>query len=222
MRSPTCSATTSDMEVVAVACSLREALPLLHKARPQVVLADLALEDGSGMELVRALRRERRKGPQVLILTGLVDVFAATEALAGGAAGYLLKSQPSQELLLAIRTVATGATYVAPEIAAKLATRQVDSEPTMEDSRKGLEALSYREHEVFRQVIWGHTTMDIARRLSISVKTVETHRTNMNRKLKVRTTADVIRFAMAQGITVAPRVSTDEVRSKLMKATPTV
>src|SRR3954463_10087535 len=98
---------TSDIKVVATACSLRAALPLLSKERPQVVLADLALEDGSGMELVRAFRRERRKG-RVLILTGLVDAFAASEALAGGAAGYLLKSQSSDDLLLAIRTVAAG------------------------------------------------------------------------------------------------------------------
>jgi len=207
---------TSDMDVVATACSIREALPLLHKLRPQVVLADLALEDGSGMELVRALRRERRPGGLVLILTGLADAFAAAAALAGGAAGYLLKSQPSSELLLAIRTVATGATYVAPEIAAKLATQQAAPKPeanASDVSPRGLEALSYREQEVFRQVVWGYTTRDIARRLSISVKTVETHRTNMNRKLKVRTTADVIRLAMANGIAVAPLVSSEEIPS---------
>ena len=199
---------TSDMDVVATACSIREALPLLHKLRPQVVLADLALEDGSGMELVRALRRERRPAGQVLILTGLTDAFAAAAALAGGAAGYMLKSQSSSELLLAIRTVATGATYVAPEIAAKLATQQAAPKPEVDASDaspRGLESLSHREQEVFRQVVWGYTTRDIARRLSISVKTVETHRTNMNRKLKVRTTADVIRLAMAHGIAVAPR-----------------
>lgn len=199
---------TSDINVVATASSIREALPLLHKLRPQVVLADLALADGSGMELVRALRRERRPGGLVLILTGLTDAFAAAAALAGGAAGYLLKSQSSSELLLAIRTVATGATYVAPEIAAKLATQQAAPKPEVDASDaspKGLESLSHREQEVFRQVVWGYTTRDIARRLSISVKTVETHRTNMNRKLKVRTTADVIRLAMAHGIAVAPR-----------------
>jgi DNA-binding NarL/FixJ family response regulator len=198
-----------DLEVVAIASSLREALPLLHRERPQVVLTDLALEDGSGMEVVRALRRERRKG-RVLILTGLVDAFAASEALAGGAAGYVLKTQSSPDLLLAIRTVATGGTYIAPEIAAKLASQPVDPEPKIDDLPGRLEALSYREHEVFRQVVWGYTTKDIARRLSISVKTVETHRTNMNRKLRVRTTADVIRLAMANGIAVAPRVSSEE------------
>jgi len=208
-------ADTSDMEVVGTASSIREALPLLARLRPQVVLADLALEDGSGMELVRALRRERRRAAgQVLILTALVDAFAAKEALAGGAAGYLLKSQSSSELLHAIRTVATGATYVAPEIAAKiaakLAAKELASEAATDDSPAGLEALSYREHEVFRQVVWGYSTKDIAKRLSISVKTVETHRTNMNRKLKVRTTADIIRLAMAHGIAVAPRAASEE------------
>jgi DNA-binding NarL/FixJ family response regulator len=209
-------ADTPDMEVVAVASSLRDALPLLAKIRPKVVLADLALEDGSGLELVRALRRERRKVGHVLILTGLRDAYSATEALAGGAAGYVLKSQSSSDLLLAIRTVATGASYVAPEIAAKLAAQQGAPKPGADappDPPTGLGALSHREHEVFRQVVWGYSTKDIARRLSISVKTVETHRTNMNRKLNVRTTADVIRLAMAHGIAVAPSVSSKEVGS---------
>ena len=111
------------------------------------------------------------------------------------------------------RAVGTGTTYVAPEIIAKLAAQQLDPQPRVEDSPGALEALSYREHEVFRQVVWGYTTKDIARRLSISVKTVETHRTNMNRKLRVRTTADVIRLAVAHGITVAPHVSPEQVRS---------
>ena len=71
----------------------------------------------------------------------------------------------------------------------------------------GLESLSHREHEVFRQVVEGSSTKDIAHRLSISVKTVETHRTNINRKLGSKTTADLMRFAIAHGIPVAPRGS---------------
>ena len=113
--------------------------------------------------------------------------------------------------------MATGGSYVAPEIAAKLAAQQGVPKPSeaddSPDSSRGLGALSYREHEVFRQVVWGYTTKDIARRLSISVKTVETHRTNMNRKLNVRTTADVIRLAMAHGIAVAPMVSSKEIQA---------
>jgi len=183
---------------------IRDALPLLHRHDPDVVLADLSLSDGSGMELERALRRDRRKG-RLVILTGLGDTFAAAEAVADGAAGYLRKSQSTQNLLEAIRTVAAGGQYVAPEIVSKLPEDRVGPQAPMAKKATGLEALSRRENDVFRQVVAGYSSMEIAKRLSISLKTVETHRTNMNRKLASGTTANLIRLAMAKGISVAPR-----------------
>jgi two-component system, NarL family, response regulator NreC len=191
------------MEVVGAVSRIREALPLLDRHDPDVVLADLSLSDGSGMELERALRRDRRKG-RVVILTGLGDMFAAAEAVADGAAGYLLKSQTTQNLLDAIRTVAAGRRYVAPEIASKLPKDRVDPLEPMAKKATGLEALSRRENDVFRQVLAGYSHKDIAKRLCISLKTVETHRMNMNRKLALTTKADLIRLAIANGISVAP------------------
>src|SRR5262249_55223703 len=88
----------SDFEVVGVASSIRDALPLLDSARPDIVLADLSLGDGSAVELVRALRRGKLKG-RVIVITGFSDEFAAAEALTAGANGYVLKSQPTVELL---------------------------------------------------------------------------------------------------------------------------
>jgi len=204
-----------DMEVVAMACNIRDALPLLAKHRPQVILADLALDDGSGTELIRSLGRGRSRR-RLLILTGLSDAFAAKDALARGAAGYVLKSQQPSELLVAIRAVAQGTTYIAPEIVTKLATRQADADGQASDSTAaGLGALSHREHEIFRQIVAGYGSKDISHRLSVSLKTVETHRTSINRKLAVRTTADLIRCAVAHGVTVGPRVASDEVHSEL-------
>jgi DNA-binding NarL/FixJ family response regulator len=193
----------ADMDVIATACTVRDALPLLDQHRPQVVLTDLALEDGSGMELVRALRRSRRKG-RVLVLTGHSDVFTAKKTLAEGVAGYVLKSQSSSELLDAIRAVAVGMPYVAPEIAEKLAS---------DGSGANIENLSRREDDVFRQLVSGYGSRAIARNLSISLKTVETHRASINRKLAVTTTADLIRFAVARGMPVVPRISSDRARS---------
>jgi DNA-binding NarL/FixJ family response regulator len=193
----------SDFQVVGVASSIRDALPLLDSARPDIVLADLSLGDGSAVELVRALRRGRLKG-RVIVITGFSDEFAAAEALAAGATGYVLKSQPTVELLEAIRAVAEGRKYVAPMLERRLAMRSIASE-TGGQGAVGLERLSPREVEVFRLVVAGSSSKDVARRLCISVKTVETHRTNMNRKLAVRTTADLVRFAAAHGIAVAPR-----------------
>ena len=204
---------TADMDVVATACNIRDALPLVAKHRPQIVLADLALADGTGTELVRSLGRGRHRG-RVLILTGLNDAFAANDALARGAAGYLLKSQRPSDLLLAIRTVAQGTTYIAPEIVTKLATLQSGARGQAHGSPTGLGALSHREHEVFRQIVAGYGSKDISQHLSVSLKTVETHRTSINRKLAVRTTADLIRCAVVNGITVAPRVSSDELHAE--------
>jgi len=194
----------SDFQVVGVASSIRDALPLLDSARPDIVLADLSLGDGSAVELVRALRRGRMKG-RVIVITGFSDEFAAAEALTAGANGYVLKSQPTSELLDAIRSVSEGRKYVAPSLERRLALRSIGGESSATGGAVGLERLSPREVEVFRLVVAGSSSKDVARRLCISVKTVETHRTNMNRKLAVRTTADLVRFAAAHGIAVAPR-----------------
>jgi two-component system, NarL family, invasion response regulator UvrY len=161
------------------------------------------------MELVRALRRGRRAG-RVIILTRMGDAFLASEALEGGAAGYLLKSQSSQEVLDAIRTVAGGQRYIAPAVADKLSLRQSAAQEPSSNSPSCLELLSHREHEVFLQVVAGSSGKEIAQRFCISPKTVESHRSNMNRKLEVRTTADLIRLAIAHGIPVAPRRFSDE------------
>lgn len=198
---------TPGLEVVGVASSLRDAVPQLERSTPDLVLADLSLVDGSALELIRAIRRARLKS-RVLIITGFSDEFAASEALAAGATGYLLKTQSTAELLEAIQTVASGRPYIAPEIASRLAARGRPEEDRggHREAAQGLERLSPREVEIFRLIVAGCSSKEVARRLCISVKTVETHRTNMNRKLSVRTTADLVRFAAAHGITVAPRV----------------
>jgi DNA-binding NarL/FixJ family response regulator len=187
---------TPGIQVVGAASGLRDAIPLLASHDPDIVLADLSLGDGSATELVGAVRRARLKG-RIVIITGFSDAFAAVQALAGGAAGYVLKSQSSAEILKAIRTVALGQSYIAPQVAAKLATTSGGETSISVELGKGLDSL--------RQVLEGYATKDIARRLFISPKTVETHRTHINRKLAVRTTADLVRFAVAHGLAVAPR-----------------
>jgi DNA-binding NarL/FixJ family response regulator len=145
----------ADLQVVGVASSIRDALPLLDSARPDIVLADLSLGDGSAVELVRALRRGRLKG-RVIVITGFSDEFAAAEALTAGATGYVLKSQPTSELLEAIRAVAEGRRYVAPTLERRLALRSIGGESGGNGGGAvGLERLSPREVEVFRLVVAG-------------------------------------------------------------------
>ncbi len=194
-----------DLQIVGVTSSIRETLPLLESATPDLLLVDLSLEDGSGIELARALRRSRLK-TRVLIITGFRDEFSAAEALSVGVHGYILKEQPTADLLVAIDTVARGGRYISPLMASRMRT---DTSHGTEDRLLG--RLSRREREIFRLVVAGSGSKEIASRLFISVKTVDTHRTNINRKLGVRTTASLIRFAAAHGIAIAPRASSDEV-----------
>ncbi|HVT06749.1 MAG TPA: response regulator transcription factor [Polyangia bacterium] len=190
-----------DLQIVGVASSVRETMSLLEHCSADVLLADLSLEDGNAIELVRAARRLRLK-TRVLIMTAFRDEFSASEALSAGVAGYLLKEQPTADLLTAITTVAQGGTYVSPVISARLRT------DTPVESAGGLNRLSRREREIFRLVVAGRGSKEIASKLFISIKTVDTHRTNINRKLGVRTTASLIRFAAAHGIEIAPRSAT--------------
>lgn len=192
------------MEVVGVASTLGEAKQLVEHHGPDVVLADLSLGDGSALDLVRWVRQSRLDA-RIVVITGFSNTFAAVEALSDGAMGYVLKAQSTADLLVAIRTVASGRSYVAPEVAAKLPHAPAGGRSMRVRRSHGLEALSHREREIFRHAVDGYATAEIARRLSISPKTVEFHRTNINRKLAVRTTADLVRFAVAHGILLAPR-----------------
>ncbi len=212
---------TPGIEVAGIASGVGQALPLIDRHDPDIVLAGLSLGDGSAVEIVRAVKRSRRKA-RIVILTGVSDAFAATEALAGGAAGYVLKSQSPADLLGAIQTVAAGRRYVAPQVAASLPARSADETSGRSQRSLGLQSLSQREHEVFRQVVHGHTTKEVARRLHLSPKTVESHRTNINRKLAVRTAADLVRFAVAHGIVVAPRADAEQVTADSAERAETV
>ena len=192
-----------DLQIVGVASSVRETMALLEHCSADVLLADLSLEDGNAIELVRAVRRLRLK-TRVLIMTAFRDEFSASEALSAGVAGYLLKEQPTADLLTAITTVAQGGTYVSPVISARL---RPDT-PVDNPNAGGLNRLSRREREIFRLVVAGRGSKEIASKLFISIKTVDTHRTNINRKLGVRTTASLIRFAAAHGLEIAPHSAT--------------
>ncbi len=194
-----------DLQIVGVAASIREAMPLVDQTVPDLLLLDLSLEDGSGIELARKLHRSRSR-TRVLVVTGYRDGFAAREALAAGVAGYVLKEQPTADLFAAIDVIRRGGTYVSPTIAAQLRSDQLS--PKEDDP---LASLSNRESEIFRLLVSGNSSKDLSRRLFISVKTVETHRTNIGRKLGVRTSVDLVRFAAAQGIAIAPRAAREDV-----------
>jgi len=169
----------------------------------EIVLTDLLLAAGSTIDLLRSLRDDT-PGTRTVVLTSLRDGFAVRDALALGVSGYVLKTQSMSELMEAIESAVAGRRYVAPQLADHLETveRQVRAPNGSADipAERGLDRLSPRELEVLRLVAAGHTTAEIARSLSISIKTIDTHRSNMYRKLALRNSVDLVRFASLRGI----------------------
>ncbi|HEX3904900.1 MAG TPA: response regulator transcription factor [Polyangia bacterium] len=188
----------SDIEIVGVAASIREGWSVLQRTAPSLLLLDLSLEDGSGLEVARMLYRARSK-TRVLVMTAFGDEFAAAEALKFGVAGYFMKEQPTAELFEAIEAVSRGETYMSPTLAGR-----ISEDPSKPDGP--LANLSRREREIFRLAVLGSTSRELAKRLFISVKTVDTHLFNVARKLGVRTASGLVRFAAAHGITIGPKV----------------
>jgi len=168
-----------------------------------IVLTDLLLAAGSTIDLLRSLRDET-PGTRTVVLTSLRDGFAVRDALALGVSGYVLKTQSMSELMEAIESAVAGRRYVTPQLADHLDTieRQVRAPNGSAEvpAERGLDRLSPRELEVLRLVAAGHTTAEIARSLSISIKTIDTHRSNMYRKLALRNSVDLVRFASLRGI----------------------
>jgi DNA-binding NarL/FixJ family response regulator len=187
----------SRLAVVGEAGNTVDAVRLSSELQPDVVLLDLSLGQESGIAVVAALRGAQ-PAARVIALTVHTDPTFLRSFLAAGGAGYVLKDAPADELLAAIRTVMAGRSYVS----ITLREGSLDGPP---GSRlgSGLAALSRREREVLRYVAYGFTYEEIAARLGLSVKTVEGYRRRVVDKLGLKTRADVVRFALENGLMIA-------------------
>jgi DNA-binding NarL/FixJ family response regulator len=179
--------------IVGEAEEARAAYELVEATDPDVVVVDIALPGSNGIAVVRELVRRQRKR-RVLVLTMHTEEDFAAQAFAAGAAGYALKHQPLREIVDAIREVAAGRTYCAPRIRREVVEEMLRS-PRDRVSGGPLGVLSAREREVFDMLVRGYTNDAVATHLSISIKTVETHRTRILRKLHAHSMAELIRFA---------------------------
>ncbi len=184
---------TEDIRVVAEADSGNDALRLVARERPDVVVLDLAMAGRSGVEILKRIVAEER-APPVLIYSRFPEEQYAVRCVQAGAAGYLMKSAAPGELLVAIRNLAAGSRY--------LSTRVTDlyHETSQAPVAAPHEALSEREFEVFRLIVSGRTVSQIAAELALSVKTISTHRTRILQKLGLSGTADLVRYALEHGI----------------------
>jgi two-component system response regulator NreC len=185
-----------DLEVVGEAADGDEAIRAAMELRPDVVLMDVSMSGESGIAATRRLTA-LRLGARVLILTIHEDESLLREALRAGAAGYILKRAVEQELMSAIRAIARGEMYVHPAMTRALLAG-VEHPPMPGDVNP--EALTPREVEVLRLVAQGHTNRQIADKLTLSVRTVESHRANLMAKLQAHSRVELVRYAAGHGL----------------------
>ena len=189
----------TDMEVVSEAPDGEKAIQKVQESKPDVTLLDLTMPRVSGM---KALQEIARNCPEtrVLILTMHDDPAYLRSALAAGASGYLLKRAVDSELIAAIRAVHRGGVFVDPRLASILVQDVLAKKSKKSDPTKMQNILSDRELQVLGLVARGYTSAQIAKQISVGVKTVETYRSRFAQKLGLRTRSDVIRFAVHMGL----------------------
>ncbi len=187
----------ADMIVVGQAGSGREAVRQALDYQPDVVVMDITMPHLDGAAATAQIKRERPR-VRVLALTRHADQAYLRRMLHAGATGYVVKKTAADQLIDAIRHVAAGGTFVDPRLIGELAEHVIGrSEST--DTNRVRSALTEREVEVLRLIAWGRSNKEIAAQLSISVKTVEFHKTNAAEKLQLRSRTDIVRYALAQG-----------------------
>ena len=186
-----------DMQVIGQATDGLEVLPRVLELKPDVLVLDLMMPGLNGLEVARQVR-ERAPATRVIVLSMHSNDAYVVEALRNGAAGYVLKQAEARALVDAIRTVRTGARYLSPPLSEeKLQRWEHEAKAAPFDP---YDTLSTREREVLQLAAEGLTSAAIGERLQIGKRTVETHRANLQRKLGVRTQAELVRFAVKKGL----------------------
>ncbi len=187
------------LEVVGEASSGREAVEVVEQFDPDVALLDIRMPDMSGLEACREIRA-RCPEVEILILSMYSDETYLREALEAGARGYILKESTDDDLVRAIRAVSDGDMAMSPEMlkamASSLVSEQDQQAKPAEGQRENYDTLTPREREVFSLVVRGYSNLEIASALFISVKTVESHKANLKRKLGLRRRSELVRYAI--------------------------
>jgi two-component system response regulator NreC len=173
-------------EVVAEAGDIDEARRYVRGHHPNVLVLDLNMPGGSSLEAIPDMRSEFPE-TQIVVLTMQQEPAYAREAIAAGAIGYVLKQAADGELVEAVRLAAVGESYLNPRLGARLAAEPPPGPP---------DNLSEREVDVLRLIALGHTNTEIAQKLYISVRTVETHRGHISQKLLLSSRAELVRYAL--------------------------
>lgn len=186
-----------DMNVVAEAADGMEAIQAVNRHRPDILLVDISMPKQTGLQVVRDVR-SISPATRSIVLSMHTEPMYIVQALRDGASGYILKDASSSEVLDGIRHVMAGRRYLSAGISANaIEAHERHLEPQSVDV---LETLTQREREVLRLVGGGLTSGEIAERLGISTRTVETHRANLMRKIGAKRTSDLIVVAVSRGL----------------------
>ncbi len=181
---------TGDIAVAGEANDGTEALARIREDEYDVAVLDMSMPGRSGIELIRQVKQEKPRLP-ILVLSMHSEEQYAVRALKAGASGYLTKESAADQLVTAIRRIAAGGAFVTPETAQRLALDLNGAAATAPHT-----LLSDREFQVFRFIAGGKTVSDIAKQLSLSVKTISTHKTRIMRKMGLANQTELIRYAI--------------------------
>lgn len=191
------------ISVVAEAGSAAELYPLMAAERPDLLVLDLMTADPDGISIAAELTR-RGQSACIMILSGLSDGLLVGDAFDAGVRAYALKQQPLTEVIEAMRIAARGERYLAPALGSLPIAGRGHGSGDHRGVHAGIDLLSRREREIFSRIVHGASSRDIAEALSISLKTVETHRSHINRKLGVHSPAELVRLAAMKGLLASP------------------
>jgi DNA-binding NarL/FixJ family response regulator len=186
---------SSDMEVVAEAADGREAISKIRQFKPDVAVIDLSMPGIDGLEVISRLHPEFPEMP-IIVLTMHTENQYVVRAIEAGAKGYVTKKSAPEQLVEAIRKVHAGSLSLTVDAAESLALRVARGKQT----QSPLDSLSNRELQVLRRLALGHTNREIASTYNISIKTVDTYRFRLLKKLYLRNNADLSRFAIQNGL----------------------
>ncbi len=181
---------TGDILVAAEATNGQEVLAAVRGREFDVAVLDMSMPGRSGIELIKLVKAERPK-LRILVLSMYSEEQYAVRAVKAGASGYLTKESAADELVSAIRRIAAGGAYISPETAERLV---LDASPPSDAAPHTL--LSDREYQVFRMIAMGRSVSQIAAELSLSVKTISTHKTRILQKMGISNQAELVRYAL--------------------------
>lgn len=185
-------AAQADLEVCGETADVAEALTLFEQLQPDVTVVDIALQAGNGIDLIKRIKA-RHEAARLVVWSMYPETLYAERAIRAGAMGYVNKSKATREMLLAIRSVLGGKVYLSEDTSARLLNRIVGSS---RDRPPSIEDLSDREMETFQFLGQGLTTEQIADKMRVSPKTVETYRARIKDKLGLTTTPELIQRAV--------------------------